>query len=143
MSWTRRWYRAGSAWLLIAAGAQLVAHGRAYVAIDAASSPAARAIEAMQAHVLYAPLDITLWTAFGFYSLAFGVLLAALGTTHWILAREAEPRVLRRHALRNAVIGGVATAAIALWHPLPLGLAIVAGATVLFGLAAWPRALDT
>jgi hypothetical protein len=142
VSWSRRWYRAGSAWLLIAAGAHLSAHWRAYVATDAFDPSRARAMEAMQAHVLYAPLGVTLWTALGFFSLAFGVLLAAFGTTHWILAREAEPRVLRRHAFRNAIIGILATSAAAWLHPLPLGLAILGGATLLFALASWPRALD-
>ena len=142
MSGSRRWHRAGSVWLLIAAGAHLSVHWRAYVAIDTFDLSRNRAMEAMQAHVLYAPLGVTLWTALGFFSLAFGALLAAFGTTQWILAREAEPRVVRRHALRNALICGIATLTAAWLHPLPLGLAILGGATVLFALAAWPRALD-
>ena len=35
MSATRRWHRAASAWVLIAAGSHLVGHWRAFVAVDA------------------------------------------------------------------------------------------------------------
>jgi hypothetical protein len=143
MGWTRRWYQAGSALLLIAAGLHLAAHWRAYVAVER-FDPARRSVmEAMQAYVLYAPLGATLWTALGYFSLAYAALLALLGTSHWILAREADPRTLRRHALRNGVLCLLAAIGAALLHPLPQGLAVLLLAALLFGLAAWPRPLDT
>lgn len=142
MSWTRRGHRAGSALLLIAAGAHLTAHYRAFVAVGE-SEPARRAaIDAMQAYVVYAPLGTTLWTVLGGFSLAYGAMLALLGTTHWILAREADPRTLRRHALRIALVCGAATLALYVLHPVPQALFVLAATTALFGFAAWPRPLD-
>lgn len=142
MSWTRRWHRAGSSLLLIAAGAHGVQHWHAYVVPDLAD-PARRAlVESMQAHMLYAPLGATLWTALGFFSFAFGAALALFGTTHWILAREADPRTLRRHALRNALLCALATLGTLLLHPMPIGLVVFGAATVLYGLAAVPRPHD-
>jgi hypothetical protein len=142
VSWTRRWYRAASAVLLIAAGAHLTAHWRVYAATDSLD-PALRAVrQAMQAYQLYAPAGVTLWTAFGGFSFAFGALLALIGTTHWVLGREADPLALRRHALRNALLCAVSALALALLHPLPQALLIFAAAALLFGLAAWPRPHD-
>ena len=142
MSWTRGWYRAGSAWLLIASGAHLAAHSRAYVANEEID-PARRAvIDAMRAYRLHPELEVSLWTALGAFSLGFAALLALLGTTNWILAREAEPRALRRHALRTSLLCAFATLALALLHPLPLPLLIFAMTTLLFALAAWPRRGD-
>jgi hypothetical protein len=128
--------------LLIAAGAHLTAHWRAFVAGEASDPVHRAAIDAMQGVVLNAPLGATLWTAMGFFSLAFAALLVLFGTTHWILAREAEPRTLRRHALRNALLSALATGAVALWHPMPQGLVVFGAASVLFALAAVPRAQD-
>lgn len=142
MSWSRRWHRIGSATLLIAAGAHLTAHWHAYVATDGADPARIAVMQAMQAHVLYAPWGTTLWTALGFFSLAYAVLLVLFGTTHWILAREADARTLRRHALRNALLSLLATLAAIALHPLPQGVVIFGAATVLFSLAALPRAHD-
>lgn len=139
MSWTRGWYKAGSALLLIGAGVHLSAHWQAYVAIDVDDPVRRAAIEAMRGYVVNERFGITLWTALGAFSLAFGALLAVLGTTHWILVRECEPRALRRHALRNALLCGAATVALVLLHPLPQPVAILGLATALFALAAWPR----
>ena len=142
MSWTRGWYRAGSAWLLISSGAHLAEHWRAYVATDG-TDPARRAvIDAMRTYRLHAELEVSLWTALGAFSLGFAALLALLGTTNWILARETEPRALRRHALRNSLLCAFATLALAALHPLPLPLLIFAVTTLLFALGAWPRRGD-
>jgi hypothetical protein len=139
---SRRFHQAGSAFLLVASGAHLAAHWRAYVATDDVV-PARRAvIDAMRAYRLHDVYDISLWTALGAFSLSFAALLALLGTTHWILAREAEPRVLRRHALRLGLLCGLATIGLGLLHPLPWASAIFALATLLFALAAWPRGHD-
>jgi hypothetical protein len=142
VSWTRRWYRVGSSWLLIAAGAHLAAHYRAFVAVGDSTPLRRDAIDAMQAYVIHPALGTTLWTVLGGFSLAYAAMLALFGTTHWILARESEPRVLRRHALRTAVLCILATAALGLLHPVPQALVVFAVASVLFALAAWPRALD-
>lgn len=142
MSPTRRWHRIASAWLLIAAGAHFTGHWRAYLAVDRFEPARRAAMQAMQDVVLYPPWQVTLWTALGFFSLSFGLLLAAFGASQWILAREADPRTLRRHALRNALLCALATAMAALLHPLPAGLVVLGGAALLFALAAWPRALD-
>lgn len=139
MSWTRGWYRAGSAFLLIASGVHLAAHWRAYVAEDAGDPARRAAIDAMRAWRLHPAFDVSLWTAIGAFSLGFAALLAVLGTTHWILAREAEPRALRRHALRTSLLGVAATLALCWLHPLPWLVVVFALATLLFALAAWPR----
>ncbi len=142
MSWTRRWHRIGSALVLIAAGAHLTGHYRSFIAVDE-SAPARRAaIEAMRAYVVYPPLDISLWTVLGGFSLGYAAMLMLFGTTHWILAREAEPRALRRHALRNALLFALATLALCVLHPVPQAVFVFAAASVLFALAAWPRTLD-
>ena len=143
MSWTRRWHKSASAVLLITAGMHLAQHWAAFV--DAAPSPdpvRRAALEAMQAYIVYPPLGTTLWTVLGAFSLGYAAALALFGTTHWILAREADPRTLRRHALRNAVLLALATLALLALHPQPQ-LAIVFGiAALLYALAAVPRALD-
>lgn len=142
MNWTRRWHRIGSALVLIAAGAHLTAHYSSFIAVGE-SAPARRAaIEAMRAYVVYPPLDISLWTVLGGFSLAYAAMLMLFGTTHWILAREAEPRALRRHALRNALLFALATLALCVLHPVPQVIFVFAAASVLFALAAWPRTLD-
>lgn len=142
MSWTRRWHRAASALLLLASGLHGVQHWRAFVAPDLADPARRAAVQTLQGYVLYAPLGTTLWSALGFFSLAWAAGLALLGTTHWILAREADPRTLRRHALRTAVLCLGALLVAAWLHPLPQGLAIFALAAVLFAAAAVPRAHD-
>lgn len=143
MSWTRRWHRAGSTVLLLASGMQLALHWRLYVALDGFDAPRRELMRAMQSYELYGPLGTTMWTALGFFSLVYAGLLAVFGTSQWILAREADVRTLRRHALRDAVLlAGLTLAATAL-HPLPQGLVVMGLATVLFGLAAIPRPGDT
>jgi hypothetical protein len=142
VSWTRRWHKAGSALLLTASGLHGALHWRAYVAPDLADPARRAAVETLQAYVLYPPLGTTLWHALGFFSLAWAAGLALLGTTHWILAREADPRTLRRHALRTAVLCLLAFLLAAWLHPLPQGLAIFALAAVLFACAALPRPDD-
>lgn len=128
--------------LLIGAGAHLTSHWQAFVAPEPGTPTFEAARSAMQEVVLHAPLGATLWTAIGFFSLAFGALLALFGTTHWILAREADLRSLRRHAMRNALLGIAATGVAAWLHPLPQALLILAAASVLFAFAAWPRPHD-
>lgn len=142
MSWTRRWHRAGSSVLLIASGMQLALHWRLYVALDGFDAPRRDLMQAMQSYELYGPLGTTMWTALGFFSLAYAVLLAVFGTSQWILAREADLRTLRRHALRDTVLLAGLTLAAAALHPLPQGLAVLGLATLLFGLAAVPRPGD-
>lgn len=137
MSATRRWHRVGSAWLLLASGAQLAAHLRTYVYLDSTGLTRAQALQALPAR-----WDASEWTAAGFHSFGFGVLLAAFGVAQWVLAREADPRTLRRHALRNALLCVLGALAAAKWHPLPAGLLVLFGAALWFGLAAWPRAFD-
>jgi hypothetical protein len=143
VSSTRRWHKTASAVLLIASGMHLAQHWAAFV--DAAPSPdplRRAAIAAMQAYVVYPPLGTTLWTVLGAFSLGYAAALALFGTTHWILAREADPRTLRRHALRNALLLAIATLALMALHPQPQ-LAIVFGtAALLYALAAWPRPYD-
>jgi hypothetical protein len=142
VSWTRRWHRAGSSLLLIASGMQLALHWQLYVAVDGFDAPRRTLMAAMQAYELYGPLGTSMWTALGFFSLAYAALLALFGTSHWILAREADVRTLRRHALRNTVLLVGLTLAAAALHPLPQGLAVLGLATLLFGLAAVPRPGD-
>jgi hypothetical protein len=142
VSWTRGWHRAGSALLLIASGMQLALHWRLYVAREGFDAPRLELMRAMQAYELYGPLGTTMWTALGFFSLAYAALLAVFGTSQWILAREADARSLRRHALRGAVLLGLATLAAAALHPLPQGLAVLGLAALAFGLAAVPRVGD-
>lgn len=142
MSWTRRWHRAGSALLLIASGMQLSLHWKLYVAVEGFDAPRRELMRAMQSYELYGPLGTTMWTALGFFSLAYAALLAVFGTSQWVLAREADPRTLRRHALRVAALLGGTTLAAAALHPLPQGLAVLALATLLFGFAAVPRPHD-
>lgn len=144
MSWTRRWHKSAGAVLLIAAGVHGAQHWRTFVQPPAAPADAARkaALEAMQAYVVYAPLGTTLWTVLGAFSLAYGVLLAVFGTSQWILAREADPRTLRRHALRNALLLALGAVATAAWHPQPSLLFVLGATALLFALAAWPRQFD-
>ena len=143
MSWTRRWHRLASAVLLIAAGAHLAAHWSSFVAPDASGGEARRAaIAAMQAYVIYPPLGTTLWTVLGAFSLAYAAALVLFGTSQWILARETDPRTLRRHALRNALLLGAATLALLALHPQPQLLFVFGATAVLYALAAWPRPLD-
>ena len=143
MSPTRRWHRIASAVVLIAAGAHLAQHWAAFVDATPSSDPARRAaLEAMQAYVVYAPLGTTLWTVLGAFSLAYGATLAAFGTSQWILAREADPRTLRRHALRNALLLGAAALALALLHPQPQLMFVLALAALAYAAAAWPRQFD-
>ena len=143
MSSTRRWHKTASAVLLIASGMHLAQHWAAFVDVQPSADATRRAaLEAMQAYVVYPPLGTTLWTVLGAFSLGYAAALALFGTTHWILAREAEPRTLRRHALRNAVLFALATVAMMWLHPQPQ-LAIVFGiAALLYALAAWPRHYD-
>jgi len=143
VSWTRRWHRAASATLLIAAGVHLGGHWTSFVA--AQSSGGARrqaAIAAMQAYVVFPPLGTTLWTALGAFSLAYAAALVLFATSQWVLAREADARTLRRHALRNAVLLLIATLALLLLHPQPQLLVVFGLATLLYACAAWPRPLD-
>jgi hypothetical protein len=142
LNWTRRWHRGASAVLLIGAGAQLSLHWQAYVAVDTVDAARIKVMQTMQGQVLYEPWGTTLWTALGFFSLAYAALLILFGTSQWILARECDPRTLRRHALRNSLLCLGASAAIAWLHPMPHGLLIFGAASVLFGLAAWPRPHD-
>lgn len=121
---------------------QLALHWRLYVAVDGFDAPRRELMHAMQAYELYGPLGTTMWTALGFFSLSYAALLAVYGTSQWILAREAEVRTLRRHALRSAVLLGGITLAAAALHPLPQGLAVLGLATLLFGFAAVPRPDD-
>ena len=96
----------------------------------------------MQAYVVYEPLGTTLWTVLGAFSLAYAAALVLFGTTQWILAREADPRTLRRHALRNALLLGLATLALFALHPQPQLLFVFGVAALLYALAAVPRAFD-
>ena len=142
MSWTRRWHKTGSAVLLIAAGAHLTQHWHAFVDAAPSGVEARAAIEAMQAYTVYAPLGTTLWTVLGAFSLAYAAGLVLFGTSQWILARESDPRTLRRHALRNALLLGAATLALYVLHPQPQLLFVFGVAAVLYALAAWPRQFD-
>ena len=143
MSWTRRWHKSASAVLLIASGMHLTQHWAAFVDATPSGEPARRAaLEAMQAYVVYAPLGTTLWTVLGAFSLGYAAALALFGTSQWILAREADPRTLRRHALRNAVLLLAATIAMFFLHPQPQLLFVFAASALLFGLAALPRQFD-
>jgi hypothetical protein len=143
MSWTRRWHRTASAVLLIAAGTHLTQHWATFVKGLPSTEPArAAAIEAMQAYVVYAPLGTTLWTVLGAFSLAYGAALVLFGTSQWILARETDPRTLRRHALRNALLLGATTLALFVLHPQPQLLFVFGATSVLYALAAWPRHFD-
>lgn len=143
MSATRRWHRAASAVVLVAAGAHLALHFETFTAAAPAGEPARRAaIEAMTAYVVYAPLGTTLWTVLGAFSLAYGAALVLFGTTQWILAREADPRTLRRHALRNALLLALADVALLVLHPQPQVLFVFGLAALLYAGAAWPRQFD-
>lgn len=121
---------------------QLALHWQLYVAVDGFDAPRRALMQAMQGYELYGPLGTTMWTALGFFSLAYAALLAVFGTSQWILARETEVRTLRRHALRNTLLLGGLTLAAAALHPLPQGIAVLALATLLFGCAAVPRPGD-
>jgi hypothetical protein len=142
VSWTRRWHRTASAVLLIASGMQLGLHWQLYVDVARFDAPRRSLMQAMQSYELYGPLGTSMWTALGFFSLAYAALLAVFGTSQWILARESDARTLRRHALRNTLLLGGTTLAAALLHPLPQGLAVLGIATLLFGCAAVPRPGD-
>lgn len=111
---TRGWHRAASALALIAAGAHFAQH----LSVFPAGSPV------------------------GAFSFSYAVLLALFGTSQWILAREADPRTLRRHALRNAVLLLIALAMLAWRHPQPQVLVVLGAMALLYALAAWPRELD-
>jgi hypothetical protein len=128
--------------MLIAAGSHGVAHWRAFVAVDGLNPTQREAMRAMQAVLLYEPWQTSWWTALGFFSLAFALLLMAFGVSQWVLARETDPRTLRRHALRNAVVCGGGTAVTLVLHPLPAGAIVLGVAALLFALAAWPRPFD-
>lgn len=143
MSATRRWHKTASAVLLIAAGAHLAQHAATFVGAAPAGDAAQRAaVEAMQAYVVYAPLGTTLWTVLGAFSLAYAAALVLFATSQWILAREADPRTLRRHALRNALLLLIAEIALFALHPQPQLLVVFGAAAVLYALAAWPRQFD-
>ena len=142
MSPTRRWHRIASATLLISAGAHLGGHWVHYVRIDPADGARIAARDAMQAVVLFEALGTTLWTALGFFSLAFSLMLILFGTSQWILAREADPLTLRRHALRNALLCLCSALAVLVLHPVPQGLVIFLASSILYGIAAWPRLHD-
>lgn len=128
--------------LLIAAGAHLTQHWSTFVKATPSEGARRTAIEAMQAYVIYAPLGTTLWTVLGAFSLAYAAALALFGTSQWILAREADPRTLRRHALRNALLLALAALALLLLHPQPQLLFVFGVAALLYALAAWPRQFD-
>jgi hypothetical protein len=143
MSWSRRWHKAASAVVLIAAGAHLAAHWSAFVRESDSTDPLRQAaVQAMQAYIVYPPLGTSLWTVLGGFSLAYASTLILFGTSQWILAREADPRTLRRHALRNTVL--LLLASLALWqlHPMPQTLIVFLAAALLFALAALPRNFD-
>jgi hypothetical protein len=143
VSWTRRWHKTASAVLLIASGMHLAQHWAAFVADDPTANPTRRAaIDAMQAHIVYPPLGTTLWTVLGAFSLGYAIALATFGTSQWILAREADPRALRRHALRNVVLLGLGALAMLALHPQPQLVFVLAATALLFALAAWPRSDD-
>jgi hypothetical protein len=143
MNWTRRWHKTASAVLLIAAGMHLAQHWAAFVDTDPSPNPTRRAaIDAMQAHIVYPPLGTTLWTVLGAFSLGYAIALALFGTSQWILAREADPRTLRRHAVRNAVLLGTGTLAMLALHPQPQLVFVLGSSALLFALAAWPRHYD-
>lgn len=128
--------------LLIAAGAHLAQHWSTFVKVAPSTGARRTAIQAMQAYVIYEPLGTTLWTVLGAFSLAYAAALASFGTAQWVLAREADPRTLRRHALRNAVLLGLATLALLVLHPQPQLLFVFGVAALLYALAAWPRHFD-
>jgi len=143
VSWTRRWHRAASAVLLVASGVHLAAHRAAFLVDDDRGEATRRAaIDAMQAYVVFPPWGTTLWTVLGAFSLAYAAALAMFATSQWVLARETDPRTLRRHALRNAVLLLIASLALLALHPQPQLLVVFGAATVLYGAAAWPRPLD-
>lgn len=143
MSPTRRWHKTASAMLLVAAGVHLALHFSTFVGAAPAGDAARRsAIAAMQAYVVYEPLGTTLWTVMGAFSLAYAAVLILFATSQWILAREADPRTLRRHALRNAVLATIAQIALYVLHPQPQLLVVFGLAAVMYALAAWPRRLD-
>lgn len=135
----RGWHRIASGFLLVAAGAHLVAHWRFYLGTDAFDPPRRTVMEAMQAFVVFPPTGATLWTVLQMFGLCFAIVFALLGTHGWFLAREADPAALRRHAIRNAVLCFVATLALAALHPVPQAQVIVGGAMLLFGAGALVR----
>lgn len=112
---TRRWHRLASAVVLIAAGLHVSLHLRSFERGDGALAS---------------------------FSLAYAALLILFGTSQWILAREADPRTLRRHALRNALLFALADVALLLLHPQPHVVFVFAAAAMLYAVAAWPRPLD-
>jgi hypothetical protein len=135
----RRWYRFAAGWLLVAAGAHLAGHWVFYLDVDGFSAERRAVMQAMQAYVVFAPTGASLWTVLQMFSLAFAALLALAGCMSWFDAREADAWALQRHAIRNALLCGVALLAIAALHPVPQALGIFGGATILFALAARPR----
>lgn len=112
---TRRWHRLASAVLLIAAGVHLSLHLRSFERGDGAVAS---------------------------FSLAYAAALILFGTSQWVLAREADPRTLRRHAMRNALLFALADLALVLLHPQPHVVVVFGLAAVLYAIAAWPRPLD-
>jgi hypothetical protein len=139
MSPSRRWYRFASAWLLVAAGGHLAAHWRFYLATDSFDAPRRAVMQAMQAYVVFPAWNASLWTVLQMFSLCFAILLALLGAQGWILAREGDPRALRRHAIRNALLCLAGALAVAVLHPLPQPLAILGAAAALFAASALAR----
>ena len=129
----RRWFRLASAWLIVLAGAllmlvvQLLRHWQDVLPPGAAS---ASAEQGQQAGLIALPLLHGL-------AVAAPLLLFVFASSQWILAKETDPRSLRRHALRNGLLLAALSWPVASIGTLWLGLAF-ALAAALYLMAAYP-----
>lgn len=128
----RRRFRWAAGWMLLHAGAHLPAHWRLFLHPDGPPEAQRVLLETLQAIRVRSSLGGTLWDVLGSFSLAYALILAALGALAWVLSREAAPDALRRHAWRLSLLGLLATLAIALLHPLVQPLLALGGAGLLF-----------
>ncbi|MCK7592520.1 LIC_13387 family protein [Pseudomarimonas salicorniae] len=132
-------FRWAAGWLLLHAGAHLPAHWRLFLHADGPPEAQRGMVEALREIPVRGPLETSLWEVIGAFSLVYAVLLALLGASGWILAREAPSAALRRHAWRHAWLLGAAALLLGLIHPLPQPLLAVGGGGLLFLWAALTR----
>lgn len=131
----QRWFRIAAAWLIVVAGGLLMLAGQVLRRWQDLVLPTLALEQAGLASQEAVVLAISLLQGM---ALAMPLVLFIFGASQWILAKEADPRTLRRHALRNALLFGLVAWPVGSVGPIWLGLAF-ATAAALFLLAAYPK----
>ncbi|MBD8527040.1 hypothetical protein [Pseudomarimonas arenosa] len=132
----QRWFKLASAWLIVLAGALLVLVAQVLRRWEDLVLPALGLVEDQLNRDQAVALALDLLHGM---ALASPLLLFVFGTSQWILAKEADLRTLRRHALRNALLLGLSAWPIGSAGPLWLGLAFATAAGLYAFSAYAPR----